>query len=87
MDYFNRRLSLGPPKTYACLPEAENVSECAQLPLKDCSDADNNVAVVIFERDENFSSSFVSSTCVVIKGEPDSIMKVVDKAMLKMLGV
>jgi len=87
MDYFRKRLPLAPSKFIACIPESANVTECGDLPLKDCDDADNNVGVVIFKRSENFTSSFISSSCLVIGGDSDSIMRVVDKSMLRMLGV
>lgn len=87
MDYFKKRLPLSPAKTLACTPESENVTDCDQLPLKDCNDADAGTGVVIFKRSENFTKSFVSNTCLVLEGEPEYIGKVIDKSMLKMLGV
>lgn len=87
MDYFRRRIPLSPTKVLACIPDGANVTECGQLPLKDCADADNYVGVIVFRRAENFTSSLFSGTCLVLEGSSEDLMKVFDKSMLRMLGV
>jgi hypothetical protein len=87
IDYFRKRVPLSPTKVVSCTPQGSNVSECDQLPLKDCEDADNSVGVIIFKKSDEFKTSFLSNTCMVIEGNNENMLKVFDKAMLKMLGV
>jgi hypothetical protein len=87
IDYFRKKIPLSPLKTLACTPEAYNVTECADLPLKDCKDADNTVGVIMFQKADAVSASFITNTCLEIKGTNDELVKVIDKSMLKMAGV
>ncbi len=87
MDYFRNRIPLSPAKAMACVPEASNVSECEQLPLKDCNDANDNIGVVVFKRSENITIHSISSSCLLVEGNNEDLAKVIDKSMLKMLGV
>ena len=87
MDYFRKRIALNPKVVIACIPEAANFTECGQLPLKGCSDADNYVGVIVFNRSDEFNTSFVSPTCMVVEGNSDTLMRVFDRYMLKTLGV
>ncbi len=87
MDYFKNRMPLSPVKSMACVPEAINVSECEQFPLKDCNDANDNTGVVIFKRAENTTIQPISRSCFLVEGNNEDLVKVIDKSMLKMLGV
>ncbi|MFH1211047.1 MAG: hypothetical protein V1645_03965 [archaeon] len=86
MDYFRNHVPLTPQQFYSCIPEASNVTECSDWPLKDCSDADNSVGVIIFKNSDEVKTYSFSSTCLVIEGNNDNLPKVFDRAMLKMLG-
>ena len=70
----------------SCLPEDEDKEACAELPLKDCNDADLQTAILIF-KNTNESYINVNGNCVEIAGDSLDLLKAVDKAIYVMYGV
>jgi len=70
----------------ACLPEDENVSYCSDLPLKSCSDANPQNAIIIFT-ESNQTSVKYSNHCLKLEGDSDSMLKSADKALFIAYGI
>ncbi|MDD4878675.1 MAG: hypothetical protein PHO02_06620 [Candidatus Nanoarchaeia archaeon] len=57
-----------------------DVEECAELPLKNCTDAGNGVGVLLL-REANETSVSFNNNCLVIEGK--ELAKIVDKIILE----
>jgi hypothetical protein len=73
-------------KQFACLPEDENKSECADLPLKSCDDASSESGIVIITESNETSVSY-NSFCITINGNATELVKAADKAIFKITGI
>jgi len=70
----------------ACLPEQENDSDCSDLPLKSCYDADSQNAVIIFKESNETSLSY-RGYCLQIQGDEEGLLKAADKAVFMAYGI
>lgn len=70
----------------ACLPEEANLTGCEELPLKDCSSASSDSAVIIF-KESNVTSASYSPFCFTVSGDEAGAVKAVDKALFLMSGI
>ncbi|MBU2496851.1 MAG: hypothetical protein KJ767_02225 [Nanoarchaeota archaeon] len=80
----------------ACLPEDANNSECENIPLKSCKNADSSTRIIIFKEKEIISegenmSKLVSgkigfdNNCLIIEGK--DLIKVSDKVIFKIFEI
>lgn len=65
---------------------SEDVEGCENLPIKTCEDAKENQKVIMILEDDNIGSDY-DGKCLVIKGSRDSLLRVVDGVIWKLLGV
>ncbi|MBU2522825.1 MAG: hypothetical protein KKE23_00860 [Nanoarchaeota archaeon] len=70
----------------ACSKEDENISHCADVPLKSCEDASSQSAIIIF-KESNETSIDYSGYCLQIQGDSEDILKAADKALFIAYGI
>ncbi|MFC1685972.1 hypothetical protein ACFLZZ_03040 [Nanoarchaeota archaeon] len=81
-----RVIPVGNPNP-SCLPEDADEEGCLELPLKNCSDADYQNAVLIF-RYGNETSIGAYGSCLEIVGEDEvSMVKAIDKVIFVTYGI
>ncbi|MDI6737669.1 MAG: hypothetical protein QME12_04080 [Nanoarchaeota archaeon] len=76
MSQFFRNIPAAPLVVPACTVDIE---ECAEMPLKNCTDAGNGVGVILF-RETNITSVTFNNDCLVIEGK--ELTKIVDKLIV-----
>jgi len=73
---------------HACLPEDENKSECADWPLKSCSDATSESGIVIIkESNETSASVNYENFCLRIAGNVTELTRAADNAVFRIMGI
>ena len=77
---FNILNNLKPMKVNACYEDNER---CADLPLKDCSDASSNIKVILIKKGESLVE--YENNCLLIQGQDEELLKYIDKLVLEML--
>ena len=70
----------------ACLEEDENVSYCANVPLKSCDDASSQSAILIF-KEGNQSSIDYSGYCLEAESKSGEMLMVADRALFVAYGI
>lgn len=70
-----------PKIVVVCYKDSE---DCVNLPLKNCSDADKNVKVILIKKSED-SKFYYKNNCLVIQGNQEDIIKMIDKLTLELL--
>jgi len=63
----------------------EKVSTAENIPLKDCVDADDNTLVIILQNGVQVSR--FDQNCLIIQGDKDEMIQVVDKIILNLYGI
>lgn len=64
----------------------EDLEVCRDLPIKSCSDVDDDIGVILFEESDNNEVSYVDG-CLVIRGRGEGLIRKVDKLVLVLLGI
>lgn len=77
LSQFSRSISLTPLIIAACTEDNE---QCADMPLKNCTDAGNNVGVILFA-ESNITEVSFKNDCLTIKGK--DLLKIVDKMIVE----
>lgn len=74
---------------FACPHSQENSSFCqsSNLPLKDCSDADLNTAIIVIDSNSTVPSYNYSSSCLTLKGQGSDFIKMSDNFLFKLFGI
>lgn len=72
---------LSPKLVTACYEDNE---DCANLPLKDCEDVNDNIKIILIKKSEN-SKFYYKNNCLVIQGTKEEVIKMIDKLTLELL--
>ena len=95
MDYFRQRIGITEIKPIACTGDNEG---CENLPLKDCDNATQSQAVVVFKRPEKTEEteeteeeaetriSYIDN-CLVMEGTSENLIKAIDKLYFTLTGI
>ena len=66
---------------FACLKEEENMTECAELPIKDC----NNLMFIIKKTNE--TKMFNDNKCIVINAKDEDLLRTADRFLFGIYGI
>lgn len=75
MNYFKEKIGITSSKPYACTTDMPG---CEDLPLKNCDDATQSQAVVVFKKAEETKVSY-KANCLTMEGKSEDLIKAVDK--------
>lgn len=76
LNQFFRNIPVAPLVVPACTVDVE---ECAEMPLKNCTDAGNGVGVILF-KETNITNVAFNNNCLQIEGK--ELTKIVDKLIV-----
>ncbi len=60
-----------------------DINSCKDLPLKDCSNVDSDIGVILIKK-SNINKIQYNNNCLVIQGNSEELKKLIDKWVLEM---
>lgn len=76
---FNLLNNLNAKKVFSCYEDNE---DCADFPLKNCSDASDTIKVILIKKGE--TEITYKDNCLLVQGKDEELVKYIDKFVLNM---